>query len=244
MELGADKFADQRMRAVHKHFRGAAFNDAAFGDHGNAVADIQSTDQIVRNHHGGHAVFVFHGINQRVNPAGHDRIQTGCRLIVQHDFRFTDHGARQSGAFDHAAGNLRRHFGGGAPQFQQIQHGVDPLAYLFFGKTGPFPERQRNIVINIQPVQKRTALKQHPDPRPEFFQSAAVKFPDVHSVHQHRAGIRTHQPDDMGQRNRFAGTGRSDNHHRLPRVHRQIHPPQDGTPPQSLTDIFQFDHHQ
>ena len=75
---------------------------------GDAVADRVQAVEIVRHHEHGKAQRALQRLDQRVEFAAGDRVEAGCRLVEEQDFRIERQRARERDALGHAAGKLRR----------------------------------------------------------------------------------------------------------------------------------------
>jgi len=91
-----------------KFFGFAGFDNNAIGEHGDAIGKLEHLRNVVADNHPGEPKLLVHPSNQFVNAFSKQRVQTGGRLVEQHNFGLGHEGAGQSGAFFHAAAHFRR----------------------------------------------------------------------------------------------------------------------------------------
>src|SRR5262245_37342195 len=103
--LGAtmDELVDVRVPAGVDRTRRALPDDLAFVDHGDAVGNLAGRRHVVGDGDGG-GTQALHAVNDEVvNDVGHDRVETGGRLVEEDNLGIGGDGARQANALLHAA---------------------------------------------------------------------------------------------------------------------------------------------
>ena len=179
--------------------------------------------------------------DELVNTVGHHRIQPGGGFVVNDDFRFVNNRPRQTDAFAHAAGKLRRFFllsASQIDQFKRFGHGV----FNFGLRHGLFAvEQESDIFLDGQRVEQRRALEQHSELTTHFDQLPFIQGDNTFAVDFDVAGVRLNKADDVAEEDAFATAASADDHSRLATGDGQINSAKDFLCPETFSQLVDFD---
>src|SRR5882757_9843451 len=166
--LTGQELPDERVLGGERLLGVAVVHDLALPDQPHMVADLARGPDVVRDQQVRALVLAVHVQNQIVEQAGPHRVQTGVRLVEEHDRRVHHQRPGEPGALTHTAGNFVRQLalGGLEPDLRQTAH--DDLADLILRFVGVFAQRERGVVVDIQRTEKGAILEQHAHPGPQL----------------------------------------------------------------------------
>ena len=104
MKIRLQPRVPRRQHVVHRAHR----YHLAIPEHGDPITSGIKAVKIVGYHENGQAQSTLQRSHQFVEIAGADRVETGGRLIEEHEFRIERQRARERHPLDHAAGEFRR----------------------------------------------------------------------------------------------------------------------------------------
>src|SRR5439155_9223042 len=101
-----DKLLHLRIWAVPNFIRRSLRDNAAMAKHNHARCDAESTRHVVRDHDCCHVAAMGQFESELIYNCGHNRVQPGCWLVAEKQFRIEREGAREANAFFHPAADL------------------------------------------------------------------------------------------------------------------------------------------
>jgi hypothetical protein len=162
--------------AVEHDLRLARLQPEGGVEHDHAVGDLAGGVHVVRDDHAGDAGPPPHFEDQLVDHVGHDRIEAGGRLVVEHEQRVEGEGPGEAGPLPHAARELDRLLGEhGSRQPDLVDERLHDAADLRLGQPGVLAERKGDVVEDRQAVEQRGALEDEPVAGAEVGQGAVVE---------------------------------------------------------------------
>ena len=157
-----------------------------------------------------------------VQPAGADGIESGRGFVKEQDIGIQRHGARQSGAFLHAAADL-----GGVelletcqPHQRQLER--DDLADLGRAEFRVFAQRQSDVFRQRHGTPQGAALEQHAETAFQGFLFFRFCLPEAEAVEVHLPLGGRLEADEMAQQRAFAATAAAHDDEDVAAMHREV----------------------
>ena len=139
--------------------RRAVADDVAVSDDINVVGDACRLAHVVGDDDAGQPAGVIQLPDQRYQHTHGDRVLAGERLVVHDHHRVQRHRAGQRDATGHAAGELARHQPRRAAQPDRFELHQHEFAQQRFRQPGMFPQREGDVLVDVQVGQQGAALK-------------------------------------------------------------------------------------
>jgi len=140
-----------------------------------------------------------------VNRGRGDGIQTRRRIVEQQETRLRRHRAGNRDATALTAGQFGRHPVDVFGEPDESQHFLDPVANLVLRRVRLFVDSVPDILVDSQRIEERGFLEQHADVRADLNQLALGHVVDAPIVDQNPARVRSEQPENQLQHDRFSG---------------------------------------
>jgi hypothetical protein len=150
-----------------------------------------------------------------VDRVDQDGIEPGGGLVEEHDLGLGDQRACDGHAFAHAARDFGRVFVPHAAEADLVELLLHAPVDLAGPQPASLPEGEGHVVEDRHRVEERPALEDDAIALPDAVQLAAPQARDVGAVHDHRAGIRSEQADEVLEQHRLAPAAAADHHHDL-----------------------------
>src|SRR3984957_9582315 len=186
-------------------------DDAAFGQHRDAVANRVQAVEIVGHHEDAQAQRALQGADQCVELGGADRIEARSRLVEENDIGIERQRACQRNALDHAAGQLggifAAHIGVKPDHFQFGERNLLDQARR---QVEIFADRKLNVLQRRERREQRALLEQHAPAPLDRAQLFIVDGGEVGAEHFDAAVALGQQPDDGAHQHRLAGARAAD----------------------------------
>src|SRR5271170_1680829 len=201
-----EKFADPRLVAPHQ-VTGRVNRDCFLHEHGDTVAEGEQRREVVGHHHDGDAQALVQLEDQRIDAAGDQGIESGCRLIEKKNAWVEGQRSRQRGPFDHAARQLGGKLdpGIGGQTGERELHRGDHLL-LLRRQIGMLAHGNHDVLGHREGGEQRALLKQHADQRGLF---RRTDRPDRLVAQKNVPGVRPAQAGERLEQNRFPRTRRA-----------------------------------
>src|SRR6266403_2163228 len=143
------------------------------------VADGEDARELVRHHHDGGVEAVAQVEDQVIEPPRAQRIESRRRLVEEEDVRIERHGARQPGAFGHAAADLRGVVVLEAGEAHQRELERGQRGDLFGANRGVLLQRQGHVLRQGHRAPERSALVEHSEASQEAVAFRRRHFPET-----------------------------------------------------------------
>ena len=169
-----------------------------------------------------------------------DGVESGSRLVVQHDVRLPHYRPREAGALLHAARDLRRILVRGRHELDGPERVPDAHRYLAVAELRALLERKRHVLRDRHPREERSALEEVSDPVAHLHEIGVAARRDVYAVHQDLSGGRGEQADEVLERDGLAGSGRTDHAEHFALLDAERDPVQNGHPVELLHDVSEL----
>ena len=186
---------------------------AVVGDRGD-LADV------VRDDDAGDAERVVEAPDEPQHDAHRDRVESHERLVVHEELGIHHDRARERDAPRHAARELRRHQPGRAAQPHGLQLGQHQVAHQALRQPRVLPQRERDVLVDVEVGQQRAVLEQHAHAAAHPVQRRARQLRDFLAVELDEAPVRAGLPRDEPEQRRLAAAARA--HDRRDRPAREI----------------------
>ena len=165
---------------------------------GNPVCDFESGVHIMGHHYLGDTCG-FQSIDQLVDDAGRDGIETRGGLVVKHNFGMAYERPCESGSFAHSSRDLSWKFVSMLVKFHFTECVFHPLINFTFCKFVSFQKGECHVFCDGEPIQKCTILKQITDLTANCCQLVRRCFGEVLPEDFYSSTIRLHQANDVAQ---------------------------------------------
>ncbi len=165
----------------------------------------------------GHRIALADLQDQFVDDVGHDRVEAGGRLVVQHDFGIECQGAGQAYAFLHAAGELSGFFqlgGGGKADFLEAL--ADDVADLRLVEAALLAQAEGDVVVDREAVEQGGALEEKTEAEALLGQVVVAQVGQAFAVEDHGPRRGPQQGDHEFEENGLAAPAFADDDDSLP----------------------------
>jgi hypothetical protein len=199
-----DELTDDRIGRVPDLFHGSHLPDLAVVEHRDPATDRVRAPHVVRYDDGRDTELLAHPDHQLVDDRARDRVETRGRFIVEDVLRAKSDRAGDTDALPHAAGQLRRVAVDDSRKIDEIQRLHDALMDLVLGELLLFPQSHRHVVADGERVEEGGELEDVADPRAQRIEISAAQARHLEVIHEHLAGVRLEEANDVFDRHRLA----------------------------------------
>ena len=175
----------------------------------------------MRNDDGGQAHRIVELADQAGDGSQRNRVESGKRLVIHHQFGIERDGPCQCHAPCHSARNFTGHQVAGAPQAHSMELHEDDVTDHAFRQQRVLAQRKRHVVKHAHVGKQRTELEQHAHATAGRVDLTVRKGPHVLPVKQHLPLRRLLQPPDQAQHRGLAAARRAHDGRNLAAGHQQ-----------------------
>src|SRR5262249_4953809 len=182
--FAADELADPRVRGGLQALRRAVVDDLRFlrpqpcqrVEHHHPGGDLGDSLHVVGHDHPGRLLGPLGLEDQLVDHVAHDRVETGGRLVVEHDFRADGQRPGQPDALPLAAGELGRLLRGDLQgQADLVEPLDDDPPDLVLHAVMVLAQAEGHVVEDREAVEQRGHLEQEAEPEPHLDQFLPIE---------------------------------------------------------------------
>src|SRR5258705_4383055 len=242
LDLPADEALHDGVRRALDGPRVPRLHDEAFVEHGHAVGDLEDLGDLVADHDRGEPELAVEVLDEPVDGVDEDRVQSGGRLVKEHDLRLRDEGPRDGHALAHASGDLR---GVLVPHVHQADLGqllLDAPGDLRRAHLRLLVKGEGHVVEDGHGVEEGPALEDDTVAAAYRLEGGAPQARDVRAVHQHRPRVGTQEPEEMLEEHRLAAAAPADDAQDAAPGDAQDQPPDDHVAAEGLAQSLDADH--
>src|SRR4051812_20530270 len=208
--LGVEELPHDRLLGGEQHLARAEHRQVLVVEQADVVGHGARRVDVVGDDQEGGVDLGVQVDDQLVEERGADRVETGVRLVEEHDLGVEDQGAGQTGPLAHAAGDLARQLVLGADQTCEVELLHDDLADLRLALLGVLAEREGDVVVEVHRAEHGAVLEQHPEQLADLVELLLGTRRDVDALDHDAALVRLEQADDGLEEDGLAGPGRAE----------------------------------
>src|SRR4029077_4415343 len=177
----------------------------------NAVRQLFGQAHVMCPHNAGELQLELEFLDQVAQELRHQRIDHGCRLVIQGARRWGGKRAGNRNAALHSGGEIRGQKVTHGFYAHHVQQPIDDLINLLFIQIMAFAQREGHVLAHAERVKERAVLEHHGHFFANMLELQLGVVRDVLKGNNHTPRVRLEEAHDVMERNRFTYTAAAQN---------------------------------